>query len=62
MEHGEIIPSSPRVTLYKINFTWTAMGSNPGLHGDRPARNRLSHGMVDETHSTVQCLHNTVIR
>ena len=38
------------------------MGSNPGLHGDRPARNRLRHDMANENHQTIQCLRNTVIR
>ena len=34
----------PTVTLSTTNPTWTDPGSNPGLHGERPASNRLSHG------------------
>jgi hypothetical protein len=30
--------------LSTTNPTWTGPGSNPGLRGDRPATNRLSHG------------------
>jgi hypothetical protein len=28
------------------NSTWTDLGANPGLHGERPATNRLRHGMT----------------
>jgi hypothetical protein len=31
-------------TLSATNPTWTDMGSNPGLRGERPSTNRLSHG------------------
>jgi hypothetical protein len=31
-------------TLSNINSTWTGLGSNPGLHNDMPATNKLSHG------------------
>jgi hypothetical protein len=31
-------------TLPTTNPTWTELGSNPGLRGERPATNRLSHG------------------
>jgi hypothetical protein len=34
----------PSATLSAINPTWTDQGSNPGLRGERPATNRLSHG------------------
>jgi hypothetical protein len=34
----------PRATLSTTNPTWTVPGSNPGLRGERPATNRLSHG------------------
>jgi hypothetical protein len=30
--------------LSTTNPTWTNPESNPGLHGERPATNRLSHG------------------
>jgi hypothetical protein len=33
-----------RATLPTTNLTWTDPGSNPGLRGERPATNRLSHG------------------
>jgi len=32
------------------NATWTGLGSNPGLHGGKPATNRLSHGMTSWGH------------
>jgi hypothetical protein len=34
----------PSATLSTTNLTWTDPGSNPGLHGESPATNRLSHG------------------
>jgi hypothetical protein len=34
----------PSATLSTTNPTWTDPGSNPGLRGERPATNRLSHG------------------
>jgi hypothetical protein len=34
----------PSVTLSTTNPTWTDPGSNPGLRGERPATNRISHG------------------
>jgi hypothetical protein len=34
----------PSATLSTTNVTWTDPGSNPGLRGERPATNRLSHG------------------
>jgi hypothetical protein len=34
----------PSATLSTTNPTWTNMGSNPGLQGERPATKRLSHG------------------
>jgi hypothetical protein len=34
----------PSATLSTTNHTWTDPGSKPGLRGDRPATNRLSHG------------------
>jgi hypothetical protein len=34
----------PSATLSTTNFTWTVPGSNPGLRGEKPATNRLSHG------------------
>jgi hypothetical protein len=33
----------PRATLSAINLTWPDPGLNPGLCGERPATNRLSH-------------------
>jgi hypothetical protein len=35
---------SPSATLSTTNPTWTDPGSSPGLRGERPATNRLSHG------------------
>jgi hypothetical protein len=34
----------PSATLSTTNPTWTDSGSNPGLRGERPATDRLSHG------------------
>ena len=34
----------PSATLSATKPTWTDPGSNPGLRGERPATNRLSHG------------------
>jgi hypothetical protein len=34
----------PSATLSTKNPTWIDPGSNPGLSGERPATNRLSHG------------------
>jgi hypothetical protein len=33
-------------TLSTTNPTWADMSANPGLRGERPATNRLSHGTV----------------
>ena len=30
-------------TSSTTNLTWTGLGANPGLHGERPASNRLSY-------------------
>jgi hypothetical protein len=38
---GETCPSA---TLSTTNPTRTDAGPNPGLRGERPATNRLSHG------------------
>jgi hypothetical protein len=38
---GENLPSA---TLSTINPIWIDPGANPGLRGERPATNRLSHG------------------
>jgi hypothetical protein len=38
---GENLPSA---TLSSTNPTWIDPGANPGLRGERPATNRLSHG------------------
>jgi hypothetical protein len=33
----------PSATLSTTNLAWTDQGSNPGILGERPATNRLSH-------------------
>jgi hypothetical protein len=38
---GENLPSA---TLSTTNPTWIDPAANPGLRGERPATNRLSHG------------------
>jgi hypothetical protein len=30
-------------TVFTTNPAWTALGANPGLHGERPATNHLIH-------------------
>jgi hypothetical protein len=40
-ELGENLPSA---TLSTTNPTWIDPGANPGLRGERPATNRMSHG------------------
>jgi hypothetical protein len=32
--------------LFTTNPTWTDLGSNPGLRGERPATKRLSHNLL----------------
>jgi hypothetical protein len=34
----------PFTTFSNINSTWTDMGLNPGMCGNRPATNHLSYG------------------
>jgi hypothetical protein len=34
----------PSVTLSTTNPTWIDPGLNPGIRGERPGTNRLSHG------------------
>jgi hypothetical protein len=38
---GENLPSA---TLFTTNPTWIDPEANPGLRGERPVTNRLSHG------------------
>jgi len=40
------IKACPSGTMSAANLTWTDLGSNPELRGQRPATNRLIHGMV----------------
>jgi hypothetical protein len=35
-----------RYSLSTIYPTWTDLGANPDLRGERPATNHLSHGMT----------------
>jgi hypothetical protein len=46
----------PSATFSTTNPTWTDKGSNPGLHGGRPAANCLSHGMAQ---LSVMLMHST---
>jgi hypothetical protein len=50
----------PGATFFTINPTWVDLGANPGLRGERPATNRLSHGtaqraVFDHNISAVWC-------
>jgi hypothetical protein len=47
--------SCPSATLSTTNPTWTDPGSNPGLRGERPATNRLSHGTASEDLLELAC-------
>jgi hypothetical protein len=38
-----LVKTCPSVTFSTKYPTWTDPGSNPGLRGERPATNRLSH-------------------
>ena len=40
--------SCPSATLSNTDPTWTDLGSNLGLHGDRPATNGLNLGTVHD--------------
>jgi hypothetical protein len=61
---GENLPSA---TLSTTNPTWIDPGANPGLRGERPATNRLSHGtayfaryndvVIGHTHSVTVTLY-----
>jgi hypothetical protein len=42
----------PSATVSTTNPKWNDPGSNPGIRGDRPATNRLSHGTA-----LYSCLH-----
>jgi hypothetical protein len=41
----------PSATLSTTNPIWTDPGSNPGLRGERPATNSLSHGTASSEFS-----------
>ena len=43
---GGMILTCASTTLSTTITTWTGQGSNPGLHGERPATNRLRHDMT----------------
>jgi hypothetical protein len=40
----------PSATLSATNPTWIDPGANPGLRGERPATNDLSHGTVHSSY------------
>jgi hypothetical protein len=46
----------PSATLSTTNPTWTDLGSNSALRGERPATNRLSHGTAHHNISNVMSL------
>ena len=39
----------PCATSSTTNSTWTDLGSNPGLRGERSATNRLSHATANQS-------------
>jgi hypothetical protein len=48
---GENLPSA---TFSTTNPTWIDPGANPGLRGERPVTNRLSHGTA--LHIDLMCV------
>jgi hypothetical protein len=51
----------PSATLSTIKLSWTALGTNPGLRGEKPVTNRLSFGTAVNRsyYTTVQVIgHN----
>jgi hypothetical protein len=52
---GENLPSA---TLSTTNPTWIDPGTNPGLHGERPATNCLSHGRAKCWDNTLKLGHD----
>jgi hypothetical protein len=42
--------SCPSVTFSTTKTTWTDPSANPGLRGERPATNRLSHNTANLIH------------
>jgi hypothetical protein len=45
-ETKEVGEPCPSANLSTINPTWNDQGANPVVRGERPAANRLSHGMA----------------
>jgi hypothetical protein len=48
-EHGAMVEGKTCLTticLSATNPTWTALEMNPGLRGEKPGTDRLSHGMA----------------
>jgi hypothetical protein len=52
----------PSATLSTTNPTWTDPGSNPGLSGERPASNRLSHGTAQSPRLSLLILYTVFHR
>jgi hypothetical protein len=52
---GENLPSA---TLSTTNPTWIEPGANPGLRGERPATNRLSHGKASRNSIILIVVHH----
>jgi hypothetical protein len=53
----------PSATLSTTKPTWTDPGPNPGLRGDRPTTNRLSHGTVlCRCNAHLLTIHHSVLR
>jgi hypothetical protein len=52
----------PSVTLSTANPTWTDPGSKLGLRGEKPATNRLSHGMSSYSLRLIQALTLLLLR
>ena len=50
----------PTATLSTTNLTWTDSETNPGLQGERPATNRLTHGRPIKTRLYLSYIKNSV--
>jgi hypothetical protein len=55
---GIELTGESRTTRRKTSPTWTDLGPNPRLSGERSATNHLSHGVADRTVDWLQ-LHST---
>ena len=53
--------TSPSATRFTTDPTRTGLGTNPGLHGDKPVSNRLSHDSDRHGRSMVSAIYTEII-